>query len=55
VTDYYSPDHDRGVAWDDPDIGIRWPDIANADTLSSKDRSQPRLAELPAYFSMDDN
>jgi dTDP-4-dehydrorhamnose 3,5-epimerase len=55
VTDYYSPEHDKGVAWDDPDIGIVWPDIADAETLSPKDRLQPALADLPAYFSMKDS
>jgi dTDP-4-dehydrorhamnose 3,5-epimerase len=55
VTDYYSPEHDKGVAWDDPDIGIAWPDIADAETLSPKDRSQPALVDLPAYFSVKDN
>jgi dTDP-4-dehydrorhamnose 3,5-epimerase len=54
VTNYYSPEHDRGVAWDDPDIGIDWPEVADPGTLSGKDRQQPRLAELPAHFSMDD-
>lgn len=54
VTEYYSPENDKGVAWDDPDIGVDWPSIADPDTLSPKDRQQPRLAELPAYFSMDD-
>jgi dTDP-4-dehydrorhamnose 3,5-epimerase len=52
VTGYYSPQHDRGVAWDDPEIGIEWPSLADADTLSAKDRAQPSLADLPAYFSM---
>ena len=52
VTDYYSPDNDRGVAWDDPDIAIDWPEIASSDTLSAKDRTQPALADLPAYFSV---
>jgi len=55
VTSYYSPEHDKGVAWDDPDIGVEWPDIADPETLSAKDRKQPRLAELPAYFSMKDS
>ena len=55
VTNYYSPEHDKGLAWDDPDIGVDWPGIADPETLSSKDRRQPRLAELPAYFSMKDN
>jgi dTDP-4-dehydrorhamnose 3,5-epimerase len=52
VTNYYSPEHDKGVAWDDPDIGIAWPEIADPKTLSGKDRRQPRLSELPAYFSV---
>lgn len=54
VTDYYSAENDKGVAWDDPDIAIAWPNVADASTLSSKDRAQPRLAELPRYFSMKD-
>ena len=54
VTEYYSPEHDKGVAWDDPDIGIDWPDGRRSGHLSGKDRQQPRLAELPAYFTMED-
>lgn len=54
VTSYYSPEHDKGVAWDDPDIAIGWPDIADPSTLSQKDRTQPRLNQLPAYFSVND-
>ena len=55
VTDYYSPENDRGVAWDDPQIAIDWPDAADADTLSAKDREQPGLAALPAYFHLKGN
>jgi dTDP-4-dehydrorhamnose 3,5-epimerase len=51
VTSYYSPEHDKGVAWDDPDIAVDWPEIANPETLSPKDRVQPALADLPAYFT----
>lgn len=54
VTSYYSAENDRGVAWDDPDIGIAWPDVADPATLSAKDRHQPRLADLANYFSMKD-
>jgi dTDP-4-dehydrorhamnose 3,5-epimerase len=54
VTDYYSPDNDEGVAWDDPDIAVEWAAVADPDTLSVKDRQQPKLADLPAYFSMKD-
>lgn len=50
VTSYYSPENDRGVAWDDPEIGIEWPNVADPSTLSAKDRKQPSLADLPAYF-----
>jgi dTDP-4-dehydrorhamnose 3,5-epimerase len=55
VTNYYSPEHDKGVAWDDPTIGIDWPEIADRETLSAKDRAQPDLAELPPYFAMKDS
>ena len=55
VTGYYSPENDKGLAWDDPEIGIDWPDIADPETLSAKDRTQPRLAQLPAYFNMESN
>lgn len=51
VTDYYSAEYDKGLAWDDPTIGINWPDVADPETLSSKDRQQPLLAKLPAYFT----
>jgi dTDP-4-dehydrorhamnose 3,5-epimerase len=46
VTAYYSAAHDKGIAWDDPDIAVAWPDIADPATLSPKDRVQPRLAQL---------
>lgn len=54
VTDYYSPENDKGVTWDDPDIGIDWPGVADPDTLSAKDRQLPQLTDLPPYFSMED-
>lgn len=51
VTGYYSSECDKGLCWDDPAIGIDWPEVADPDTLSPKDRQQPLLAELPAYFT----
>jgi len=51
VTDYYSAECDKGVRWDDPAVGIDWPDAADSDTLSLKDRQQPLLADLPNYFA----
>lgn len=50
VTAYYSPEHDHGVLWNDPEIGITWPVSADAAVLSAKDEAQPRLADLPNYF-----
>ncbi|MGO4351286.1 dTDP-4-dehydrorhamnose 3,5-epimerase [Rhizobium sp. RAF36] len=50
VTAPYSPEHDRGVLWNDPDIGIRWP-VQEADAvLSDKDRKLPKLADIPGHF-----
>ena len=46
VTSPYSPDHDRGVAFDDPDIGIDWPVEVQQAVLSDKDRQQPRLKDI---------
>ncbi len=52
LTDYYSPDHDRGLAWDDPSLAIAWPIPRDAEPcLSPKDRAQPRLVDLPPYFT----
>lgn len=51
VTDYYSAECDKGLRWDDPAIGIDWPQVADPDTLSPKDRQQPLLVDLPAYFT----
>jgi dTDP-4-dehydrorhamnose 3,5-epimerase len=50
VTNYYAPDHDHGLAWDDPELGIDWGLDANQAILSNKDRNHPRLADLPKYF-----
>ena len=52
VTDYYSANDDKGVAWDDPQIGIDWPSVADPDTLSAKDRVQPTLSGLSPLFSV---
>lgn len=50
VTDYWSPDVDKGVAWDDPDLAIEWPVEPGSAILSDKDQSQPAFADLPEYF-----
>lgn len=53
VTDYYSPEHDRGLAWNDVTIGIKWPVSADKAILSEKDRKQPYLSDLGNVFGYD--
>lgn len=49
VTDFYHPDDEAGIRWDDPDIGILWPLTQSCPPiLSEKDRSWPRLKEIKA-------
>jgi dTDP-4-dehydrorhamnose 3,5-epimerase len=50
VTDFYAPECDRGLAWDDPDLALPWPVLPGAAQLSDKDRRQPRLSDLPHCF-----
>jgi dTDP-4-dehydrorhamnose 3,5-epimerase len=50
VTGYWSRESDRGVAWDDPALGIEWPVDPGRAVLSDKDRAQPRLQDLPRHF-----
>jgi dTDP-4-dehydrorhamnose 3,5-epimerase len=39
TTDYYAPEHERCIAWNDPDVGIGWPDAGVTPSLSLKDRA----------------
>jgi dTDP-4-dehydrorhamnose 3,5-epimerase len=43
---YYDPAVERGIAWDDPDVGIRWPLPAGELTVSERDSAAPRLREI---------
>jgi dTDP-4-dehydrorhamnose 3,5-epimerase len=46
VTNPYSAEHDAGIAFDDPQIGVKWPVPVEAAVLSDKDRRQPPLSSL---------
>lgn len=50
ATNYYSPAHDRGLRWDDPDVAIDWGMDAKGAILSDRDRKHPSLAELSIDF-----
>jgi len=49
-TDFYAPEHERAVRWDDPDLGIRWPLASGVQPLlSAKDAAAPAFARAE-YF-----
>ncbi len=49
-TDYYAPDHERTLLWDDPDIGIDWPlPGGEKPVLSDKDQAGLPLKEAQVY------
>jgi dTDP-4-dehydrorhamnose 3,5-epimerase len=50
VSAFHSPSDERGLAWDDPDLGIAWPVSAAPYALSEKDRRYPRLKDLQPLF-----
>ena len=48
TTAYYAPQWDRGVRWDDPDIGVEWP-LEGVPVLSDKDRILPLLKNAEVF------
>lgn len=48
TTDYYAPEHERSVAWNDPAIGIDWP-VTGEPLLSAKDRDAKLLADAEVF------
>jgi dTDP-4-dehydrorhamnose 3,5-epimerase len=53
VSDFYAPDHDRGIRWDDPDLAIAWPFDHAALRFSPKDRALPLLGDFVSPFGYD--
>ncbi|MDN4066525.1 dTDP-4-dehydrorhamnose 3,5-epimerase [Paenibacillus vini] len=52
VDEYYSPEHDRGILWNDPALGIDWP--VGEPQLSDKDRHHPLFADAEMNFDWED-
>lgn len=48
TTDYYAPEHERAILWNDPAIGIAWPLTAEP-LLSAKDKAASLLADAPVF------
>lgn len=50
VTADYAPQHERGIQWDDPELGIDWPIRADEAILSPKDLKNPRYRDVIDWF-----
>lgn len=55
VDNYYAPNHDRGIAFDDADLGIDWTVEKQKLQLSGKDTKQPKLKEVQELFDYKNN
>ena len=49
TTDYYAPQFERSIAWNDPDLAIAWPDLGTPPTLSAKDQAGVPLAQAEVF------
>ena len=49
TTEYYAPEHERCIAWNDPALAIAWPDMGMAPCLSGKDKLGLDLAVAPVF------
>ena len=52
VSDYYAPEADGGIAWDDPTLALPWPLPPGGPILSGKDKTHPVLADLVNPFTL---
>ena len=52
-SDFYAPDREGAVRFDDPGIGIAWPDLGVVPTLSDKDARAPLLSDINSPFKFE--
>ena len=50
VTNYYSPENDAGIYWNDEELGIEWPIPEEQAILSDKDKRQPMFSQIKIIF-----
>jgi dTDP-4-dehydrorhamnose 3,5-epimerase len=49
TTDYYAPAHERSLLWNDPAVGIVWPDLGLPPLLAAKDQAATQLADAEVF------
>ncbi|MNY81093.1 dTDP-4-dehydrorhamnose 3,5-epimerase [compost metagenome] len=49
TTDFYAPECDRSIRWDDPDIGVEWMTQGLSVTISAKDEAALRLRDAEVF------
>lgn len=49
TTDYYAPQYERSIAWNDPQLAVKWPDIGTKPSLSLKDANAAQLAAAEKF------
>jgi dTDP-4-dehydrorhamnose 3,5-epimerase len=49
TTDYYHPEHERSLLWNDPTVGVQWPLNGQAPLLSAKDAAAVVQAQAEAF------
>lgn len=48
-TDYYHPEDDYSLLWNDPDVSVEWPLLSSEPLLSAKDKQAKRLGDIPLF------
>ncbi|MDP3177421.1 MAG: dTDP-4-dehydrorhamnose 3,5-epimerase [Spirochaetaceae bacterium] len=52
-TEFYHPEDEEGIRWDDPELAIEWPSVGCPPSLSARDAAFPAFDRSRAYFKAD--